>query len=95
MGEILEYTGVIFDAFGTLLEIKTGLHPYRDLLREGIRHGRRPRSDDAMSILTFNGGLAEIADHLEIQIQPQRLSEIEASIIGCSVEPSSIWCWIR
>ncbi|WLH51297.1 HAD family hydrolase [Pseudomonas tolaasii] len=76
----MEYTGVIFDAFGTLLEIKSGLHPYRQLLREGIRHGRRPRSDDVMSILTFNGGLAEIAEHLEIQIRSQRLSEIEVDL---------------
>lgn len=74
------YQAVIFDVFGTLLNIRSGVHPYRQLLREAIRHGRRPRADDAQNIMTFNGGLSACADHLEIQIQAHRLVEIEAAL---------------
>lgn len=55
---------VIFDAFGTILKIQNGVHPYRQLLREGMKHGRRPRPDDAIQIMTFDGGLSACADAL-------------------------------
>lgn len=76
----MAYQAAIFDAFGTLLHIRSAAHPYRQLLREAIKHGRRPRADDAQQIMTFNGGLSACADHLEIQIQAPRLLEIEAAL---------------
>lgn len=74
----MAYQAVIFDAFGTILQIQDGSHPYRQLLREGMRHGRRPKPDDARSIMTLDGGMSACAEHLAIQISPQRLAEIEA-----------------
>ncbi|RRV10586.1 HAD family hydrolase [Pseudomonas sp. v388] len=76
----MAYKVVIFDAFGTILKIQDGVHPYRQLLREGMKHGRRPRPDDAVRIMIFNGSLSACADALEIQIKPQRLAEIEAAL---------------
>ncbi|RML88194.1 HAD family hydrolase [Pseudomonas savastanoi] len=76
----MTYQAVIFDAFGTILHIRSEARPYRQLLREAIKHGRRPRADDAQQIMTFNGGLSACADHLEIQIQAHRLLEIEAAL---------------
>lgn len=76
----MAYQAVVFDAFGTILKIRSGVHPYRQLLREGIMNGRRPRANDAQKIMTFNGGLSACADLLEIPIQAHRLREIEAAL---------------
>lgn len=71
---------VIFDAFGTILKIQNGVHPYRQLLREGMKHGRRPRPDDAIRIMTFDGGVSDCADALEIQIRSECLAELERAL---------------
>lgn len=76
----MTYQAVIFDAFGTILQLRSGVHTYRQLLREGMRNGRRPRFDDVQKIMAFNGGLSACADYLGIQIQPRRLLEIESEL---------------
>ncbi|RMV32861.1 hypothetical protein ALP12_200415 [Pseudomonas savastanoi pv. phaseolicola] len=58
---MMRYRAVLLDAFGTILQIKTGKHPYRQLLKEGLRNGRRPSPDDAKQLMTFNGGLSQAA----------------------------------
>src|SRR5471030_1859189 len=68
---------VIFDAFGTLVKIHDGSHPYRKILKEGIRQGRRPKPEDARTIMTNNWSLAEAAECLEIKITSDLLSKIE------------------
>lgn len=73
----MKYKTVLLDAFGTILRIKSGTHPYRQLMLEGRRNGRRPRPDDARVLMTFNGGLAHAADHLGITITPSRRSQLE------------------
>lgn len=73
----MKYKTVLLDAFGTILRIKTQAHPYRQLMQEGRRNGRQPRPDDARVLMTFNGGLAQAADHLGIVLAPSRLSELE------------------
>lgn len=55
-------TAVIFDAFGTTLRITSPSHPYRQLLREGAKLGRRPTSGDAHKLLTLDAGIREAAD---------------------------------
>lgn len=90
----MTYQAIIFDAFGTILKIQAGVHPYRQMLREGMKHGRRPRPDDTVRIMTFNGSLSACADALEIQIQPQRLAEIEAvleqEVAGIEAYPDAL-----
>lgn len=74
---MMRYKAVLLDAFGTILQIKPGKHPYRQLLKEGLQNGRRPSPDDAKNLMMFNGGLSEAADHLGINVHPSRLAEIE------------------
>lgn len=73
-------TIVLFDAFGTLLHIPAPSHPYRRLLQEGLRHGRRPRADDVRTVMTRPLDLAQAADCLGIDIQPERLAQIQADL---------------
>jgi len=76
------YKAAIFDAFGTIIQIKSGVHPYRQVIKEGIRQGRRPQADDAHVLLTLNLSLPEAAEHLGIKIAAARLSEIEDALEG-------------
>ncbi|WP_110634295.1 HAD family hydrolase [Pseudomonas sp. CC120222-01a] len=73
-------TAVIFDAFGTTLRITSPSHPYRQLLREGAKHGRRPTSGDAHKLMTLDAGIREAADILGIQVTPSRMAEIESDL---------------
>lgn len=73
-------TAVVFDAFGTTLRIASPSHPYRQLLREGAKHGRRPTSGDAQKLLTLNAGIREAADLLGIQVTATRMVEIESGL---------------
>ncbi|MFG0528977.1 HAD family hydrolase [Pseudomonas sp. yb_2] len=73
-------TAVIFDAFGTTLRITAPSHPYRQLLREGARHGRRPSPGDAHKLMTLNAGIREAADLLGIQVAAMRMAEIESAL---------------
>lgn len=68
---------ILLDAFGTILQMRNGKHPYRHLLKEGLRQGRHPRPDDVHLLMTLNGGLALAAEHLGIAVAPSRLAEIE------------------
>ncbi|WP_122323044.1 HAD family hydrolase [Pseudomonas amygdali] len=74
---MMRYKAVLLDAFGTILQINPGKHPYRQLLKEGLKNGRRSSPDDAKNLMRFNGGLSEAADHLGISVHPSRLAEIE------------------
>lgn len=67
---------VVLDAFGTILRITTGSHPFRRLLQEGRRQGRRPKPNDALQILTLNLDLSEIAEHFGIQIGAADLQKL-------------------
>ncbi len=57
----MKTSAVIFDAFGTLVEIQQPTHPFRQLLREGRRQGRLPRADDIRTIMTRCLSQAEAA----------------------------------
>ncbi|POD71181.1 haloacid dehalogenase [Pseudomonas syringae group genomosp. 3] len=71
---------ILLDAFGTLLQIPKGRHPYRQILREGIRQGRRPRSDDLRQILIRNLSLIDAAELFGIKIQPTHMADIQGDL---------------
>lgn len=79
---------ILFDAFGTLLRITNGRHPYRQILKEGIRQGRRPQPDDLRQILTRNLDLPGAADAFGINIQPGQMADIQADLETdlCAIE---------
>ncbi len=52
---------VVFDAFGTLVQIGERLSPYRQLMRWMRDNGRRPQPDDAARIMSQPRGLASTA----------------------------------
>lgn len=64
---------VIFDAFGTLLKIQSGQHPYRKLMRLGQASGRRPRQDDARILMQVPLSLTEVAEQFGIRAKPEEL----------------------
>ncbi|UQB32228.1 HAD family hydrolase [Pseudomonas tremae] len=76
----MRYKAVLLDAFGTILQIKAVKHPYRQLLKEGIRNGRCPKPEDAQFLMTFNGELPQAAEHLGIDVHPSRLAEIAETL---------------
>ncbi|WP_296268903.1 HAD family hydrolase [Pseudomonas sp. UBA6562] len=73
-------TAVIFDAFGTTLPIGTPIHPYRRLLREGARHGRRHTPGDLHKLMAIDAELREAVGILGIQVTPSRMAEIESDL---------------
>lgn len=74
----MKLVAVIFDAFGTLIEIQHRTNPYRALLLEGRKQGRPIGSDDVRTLLTQSLPLAAAAEVLGIQVSDQRLMELEA-----------------
>ena len=72
--------GVVFDAFGTLVRIEDGAHPYRQLLNIGRKNGRRPESGDVHRIMRSPLCLAETAKAFGITISAAELSAIEADL---------------
>lgn len=75
-----KYKGVIFDAFGTLLQIQQGTHPFRQILKLGIAQGRRPHPSDIRVLMTQSLGLEEAAKHFGIDIAPEQLQDLEQSL---------------
>lgn len=67
---------IIFDAFGTLLKIQGGKHPYRSLLKLGQRSGRRPHPDDAHVLMQEPLSLFEAAARLGIRAKQNELDDL-------------------
>lgn len=76
----MKLVAVIFDAFGTLLEIQHRTNPYRALLQEGRKQGRPIGADDVRTLMTQSLPLAAAAEVLGIQVSDQRLMELEAML---------------
>ncbi|MFT0181849.1 HAD family hydrolase [Pseudomonas benzopyrenica] len=76
----MKVAAVIFDAFGTLVEIRRRTNPYRALLLEGRKHGRSYGADDVRTLMTHPLSLAAAAEILGIHVSEQRLVELEAML---------------
>ncbi|MCU0123531.1 HAD family hydrolase [Pseudomonas vlassakiae] len=71
---------VIFDLFGTLVEIQNRQNPYRQLLRIGVQEGRAASPIDLRSIMAINGGFREAADFLGIQVSRTQLANLQSCL---------------
>lgn len=71
---------VIFDLFGTLLEIRNRQNPYRRLLRLGSQQGRAASSGDLRWIMTNTCGLQEAADFFGIKLSSIQLTELQSCL---------------
>lgn len=70
----------IFDAFGTLVKISEGRHPYRKILKLGIEQGRRPQRTDAEHLLTMPMDLRQAAEFFGIQVTPGVMARLESDL---------------
>ncbi|MGN2404883.1 HAD family hydrolase [Pseudomonas syringae] len=73
-------TTAIFDAFGTLLQIREGTHPYRKIFRLGIEQGRRAEANDAEILMSAPMDLREAADFFGIRVGDTLMSQLEADL---------------
>lgn len=71
---------VIFDLFGTVLEIQDRQNPYRRLLRMGAKQVRSASPCDIRVVMTLSGGLREAAATLGITLSPWALAELEHAL---------------
>jgi len=71
---------VVFDAFGTLLQLGVRRHPFRQLMRQLRLQGRRPDPEDARTLMTRNLGLAGAANSFGAQISHAELAGIERDL---------------
>jgi FMN phosphatase YigB (HAD superfamily) len=71
---------VVFDAFGTLVRIGERRRPYRQLQKLMAAHGRLPRPDDALSMLTTNVGLAGFVAAAGVQLPWAAFADIERDL---------------
>ncbi|MGY2095710.1 HAD family hydrolase [Pseudomonas simiae] len=74
----MKIAAVLFDVFGTLLEISRPAHPYRQLIQEGRRQGRKYGADDVRAIMTNRLSLAGAAAVFGIKLSSGELCRLEA-----------------
>ena len=63
---------VVFDLYGTLVQLGIQYHPYREILSWARENGRRPRPDDARRLMTTDGTPEQVLADLNIY-PPQKL----------------------
>lgn len=80
-------SGVIFDAFGTVVRIGKRTNPYRELIRQGLRQGMSFDPAALHIAMTTNLSFLELASHLGIFLSPSKRDEL---IQALDVELSSI-----
>lgn len=71
---------VLFDVFGTLVEIQDRGRPYAQLLRLAGQAGRTPRPDDAARIMSMKGDIWAVAAWLGLSLTPMQRDEISVAL---------------
>lgn len=71
---------VIFDLFGTLMEIRNRQNPYRQLLHLGSQQGRAASADDIRWIMTHDHGIEGTAADFGIKLSPPQLTELQSCL---------------
>ncbi|MGY2956561.1 HAD superfamily hydrolase (TIGR01549 family) [Pseudomonas sp. TE6349] len=73
-------TAVIFDLFGTLLEIRNRRNPFRRLLRLGSQQGRAASPGDLRWIMTHDHGIEGTAAEFGIKLSSSQLAELQSCL---------------
>lgn len=73
---------IVFDVFGTLLQIGERRRPFRKLMQQLRLQGRRPEPDDARTLMTQNLGLAGAAAYFGGQISHSALAGMEIDLFA-------------
>jgi len=71
---------IVFDVYGTLVEIVDKRAPFRRLLRIGEQQGRPVSALDAATLMSAPLNLHAAAAHLSIWLDPDQLAALEADL---------------
>lgn len=71
---------VIFDLYGTLVQLGGQSHPFRTIMRWARQNGRSPRPEDARTLMTSAGTPTEIFSIMGISPPDHMLSQLEAEV---------------
>lgn len=72
--------GVVFDAFGTLVQIVDRRRPYLRFLKLAAAAGRPPQPDDAAKIMSMDCDIFGVADWLGVEVSDVLRAETEADL---------------
>lgn len=73
----MKFRAVMFDAFGTLVETRRKLHPFRSLLKLGVNQGLPLGAEQLRKVMSTTLSLAEAADRFGIFLVDWKLRELE------------------
>ena len=70
------YKAIVFDVFGTLIEIKNSQSPYTKMMKWLKQQGRKPQPDDAAMIMSLDGDFETLASYFGYQLPSTLLEEM-------------------
>lgn len=73
---------VVFDVYGTVVEIRDRRRPYARLLQLLAESGRVPSTDDAARLMSTPCGLAEVVRLLDAELPVSKLAPLEMELLA-------------
>lgn len=74
------YKAIVFDVFGTLIEIKNSRSPYKKMMKWLKQQGRKPQPNDAAMIMSLDGDFETIASSFGYQLPVALLAEMNNAL---------------
>jgi len=71
---------ILFDVYGTLVEIRDKRAPFRKLIQIGSRQGRKPSAADAGAIMGQAVGLLEAAERMGIRLTDAEKEQLQSDL---------------
>lgn len=71
---------ILFDVYGTLVEMRDKRAPFRQLIQIGARQGRKPGKQDAAAIMAQPVGLQEAAGLLGIHLSDADREQLDSDL---------------
>ncbi|MBU3847071.1 MAG: HAD-IA family hydrolase [Candidatus Acinetobacter avistercoris] len=74
------YKAVVFDVFGTLIEIQNSQSPYKKMMKWLKQQGRKPQPNDAAMIMSLDGNFETLASYFGYQLPSTLLEEMNNAL---------------
>ena len=71
---------VVFDVYGTIVEIRNERGPFKKLLQLLAKKGRPPQADDAAKLMSMSANLSETAKFFGFDLTAQELAPLEKDL---------------
>ncbi|MFZ6873247.1 HAD family hydrolase [Undibacterium sp. Di27W] len=71
---------VVFDVYGTIVEIRNKRGPFKKLLQLLAKKGRPPQADDAAKLMSMSADLSETAKFFGFELTAQELAPLEEDL---------------